>query len=50
MRTEVFIQFIMPGDRDDYLELPAKVAQILWDHYGADPVSVKLESVDDDEN
>lgn len=44
-RTEVFIQFMLDGDRDDNLETADKVAQWIMD-YCADAVSVKLEQVD----
>jgi hypothetical protein len=49
-RTEVFVQFILPGSRDDNLEEADRIANQILDTSDALAVSLKLEQVDDGGN
>jgi hypothetical protein len=49
-RTEVFVQFILPGSRDDNLEEVDRVANWILDNTDALIVSTKPEEVDDGGN
>jgi hypothetical protein len=49
-RTEVFVQFILPGSRDDNLEEADRIANMILDSSDALAVSLKLEQVDDGGN
>jgi hypothetical protein len=49
-RTEVFVQFILPGSRDDNLEEADRIASMILDSSDALAVSLKLEQVDDGGN
>jgi hypothetical protein len=49
-RTEVFVQFILPGSRDDNLEEADRIASLILDSSNALAVSLKLEQVDDGGN
>jgi hypothetical protein len=49
-RTEVFLQLILPGDRDSNLEEADRIASMLLDNTESLAVSVKLEQVDNDGN
>jgi hypothetical protein len=49
-RTECFVQFILPGSRDDNLEEVDRVANWILDNTDALIVSTKPEEVDDGGN
>ncbi len=49
-RTEVFVQFILPGSRDDNLEEADRIASMILDTSNALAVSLKLEEVDGEAN
>jgi hypothetical protein len=49
-RTEVFVQFILPGSRDDNLEEADRIANMILDSSDALAVSLKLEQVDGEAN
>jgi hypothetical protein len=49
-RTEVFVQFILPGSRDDNLEEADRIASMILDSSDALAVSLKLEQVDGESN
>jgi hypothetical protein len=49
-RTEVFVQFILPGSRDDNLEEANQISNWILDNTNAIVCSLKLEQVDDGGN